>query len=141
MGNGCKHGNYIFEAGACCSGFLTSLLGGTKFQNMIYLSGGLRSNWQAKFANFETINPLTHGLTEQNEIQQWMIANVLKARLLVCYLEKQNPGGYNMAFEIGIARAANIPVFIVDEKQERYFEIVKQGCREFQTIEELIAAL
>ena len=42
-----------------------------------------------------------------------------------------------MAFEIGVATTLDIPVFIVDEKKDRYFEIVKSDCNEFESIEEL----
>jgi len=67
-----------------------------------------------------------------------MVANISTCDRVVAYLEKDNPGGYNMAFEIGVATTLDIPVFIVDEKKDRYFQIVKADCNEFESIDELL---
>ena len=108
---------------------------------MIYLSGGLHSGWQEKFNHLPVIDPRKHRLTDVIDIQKWMIDRIKEASIVVCYLDKQNPGGYSMAFEIGVASALNKPVYIVDKKQEKYFAITKASTREFDTIEELIEAI
>lgn len=105
---------------------------------MIYLSGGLHSNWQDKFQGLPVIDPRNHRLTDPTLIQDWMVANISTCDMVVAYLEEDNPGGYNMAFEIGVATTLDIPVFIVDEKKDRYFQIVKADANEFENIDELL---
>ena len=115
--------------------------GGRKIQNMIYLSGGLHSGWQQKFNHLPVIDPRKHGLTNPVDIQEWMVKKIKQASIVVCYLEKQNPGGYSMAFEIGVAVSLGKLIYIVDEKQEKYFTIAKSSALEFNSLDELINAI
>lgn len=107
----------------------------------IYLAGGMRSGWQDRV--IEAVNaaipegdvcfldPRKHGLGDPEAYTEWDISNIVTSCIVLAYLEKTNPGGANMALELGYAKGyakgRRLPVYIivVDEKQDKYFSMMR----------------
>lgn len=91
------------------------------YKPKVYLSGGLKSNWQQrvieKLGNkFIFFNPIDHELNNSDEYTTWDIHFLKGCDIIFAYMEKENPAGYGLAFEIGIAYALNKTIILVDEK-------------------------
>jgi nucleoside 2-deoxyribosyltransferase len=86
----------------------------------VYLAGGMRSGWQetvmAACPGVEWLDPRTHGLRDPKEYTAWDLQAVRDADVVFAYLEKSNPYGFNLAFEVGYAHALGKPIIFVDEK-------------------------
>lgn len=87
---------------------------------VIYLAGGLVSNWQdtvrRAVPDARFLDPRTHGLTAPDAFTAWDLAAIRKCDILFGYLETTNPGGYALSLEIGFAKALGKHVVLVDEK-------------------------
>lgn len=97
----------------------------------IYLAGGLRSNWQDRVREsvhrVEFIDPREHQLTDPRLYTFWDLHAIERSEWVFAYLEKDNPGGYALALEIGYAKGLGKRVLLVDEKpEERYFAMVRE---------------
>lgn len=104
----------------------------------VYLAGGFRTRWQDKikykFADkFIFLDPLTHNLIEGKEYTCWDTFFIKKCDLLFAYMERSNPSGYGLTYEIGYARALQKTIILVDEKSDsdenfkKYFQIVSNS--------------
>jgi nucleoside 2-deoxyribosyltransferase len=102
----------------------------------VFLSGGFKSNWQAKVIekcenNFTLYNPRTHGLPDSRKYTAWDIHHIKKSDIVFAYMENSNPSGYGLTFEVGMAYALNKTIILVDEKSpnddwfKKYFELVR----------------
>lgn len=119
----------------------------------IFLSGGFRSNWQQKVIDhlggkFVFFNPREHGLDESDMYTLWDIHFIKECDILFAFMESENPSGYGLAFEIGLAYALNKTIILVDERSTsdatfaRYFKIVhKPSGVIFNTLQEGIKLL
>lgn len=119
----------------------------------VFLSGGFKSNWQEKIENklsnkFNFFNPREHGLNNTAEYTIWDIYHVKECDIVLAYMEKTNPSGYGLAFEIGVAIGMNKTIILVDERSnddpqfEKYFYIIKEAATiTFKTIEEAVLFL
>lgn len=109
-------------------------------ETKVYLSGGMNeSNWQDKVINavgregYIFYNPRLHNLAHSKEYTIWDLFYVKNCDIVFAYMQKENPSGYGLTFEIGYAVALSKPIILVDERSEndtnfkRYFEIVKQS--------------
>lgn len=102
----------------------------------VYLAGGMRSGWQDVVAHelqgsVSLIDPRTHGLKDETNYTSWDILGVIHADLVFAYLESDNPSGVGMAFEIGYAKAAGIPIIFVeapDHPSSRYFGMCRASA-------------
>jgi len=98
----------------------------------VYLSGGMRSNWQDIFIEgypeIEFIDPRSHGLSDPKEYTKWDMEGVRKADLVIAYLEKSNPSGLGLAFEIGYAIGLGKPVIFENGKNDKYARILECAC-------------
>ena len=101
----------------------------------VFLSGGLRSDWQAKVIGqlgdkFLFFNPKEHGLEHSDLYTTWNIHFVKNCDIFFAYMEATNPSGYGLCFELGLAYAFNKTIILIDERSseddtfERYFKIV-----------------
>lgn len=95
----------------------------------IYLAGGLHSDWQnafiERYPTVEFIDPRDHGLALARE---YTVANKLGIRqsdLVVCYFERGNPSGLNLAYEVGYADGLGIPFILIDEKEDKYAAMLR----------------
>ncbi len=106
-----------------------------KYKAKIFLSGGFKSNWQAKVIKplnnkFIFFNPREHGLEHSDFYTTWDIHFIKECDILFAYMEKTNPSGYGLAFELGAAYSLNKTIILVDEKSEgepsfaKYFKIL-----------------
>ena len=106
-----------------------------KYLPKIYLSGGFRYNWQSKVINSLGdscifFNPREHQLESDKEYWTWDIHFVKECDIVFAYMEANNPSGFGLTFEIGLAYGLNKTIILVDEKSklevefERYFKIV-----------------
>lgn len=105
------------------------------YKAKVFLSGGFKSNWQAKVINtlqdeFVFFNPREHGLEHSDFYTAWDIHFVKECDILFAYMESSNPSGYGLAFELGIAYALNKTIILIDEKSDKddrfakYFKIL-----------------
>lgn len=106
-----------------------------KQKTKVFLSGGFKSNWQARVIQeldnqFVFFNPKEHGLTDAEHYTTWDIHFVKECDILFAYMEETNPSGFGLAFELGLAHAYNKTIIFVDEKSKhdstfaRYFKIL-----------------
>lgn len=95
----------------------------------IYLAGGFKSGWQDRvistYPQFEYLDPRSHGLTNPDAYTAWDLAAIKACDIVFAYLEKDNPGGYALALEIGYAKALDKIIILVNEKPaNRYLDMV-----------------
>jgi len=109
----------------------------------VYLAGGLKSGWQDRIKKRLSlegvvwIDPRNHNLTDQDQFTPVDIAGIEATDVLFAYLEKDNPGGYDLAFEIGYARALGKPVVLVLPEPRKYFRMpVAAADVVFESMEE-----
>lgn len=109
-----------------------------KKQN-VYLSGGFRANWQESVISelgdqFAFLNPRSHKLADAAQYWTWDIHFVRNCDILFAYMDKDNPSGYGLALEVGLALALNKTIILVDERSkvdpsfENYFRIIHRSA-------------
>lgn len=80
----------------------------------------MRGEWRARVKaavpSVEWLDPATHGLRDPKAYTAWDLQAVREADVIFAYLERSNPYGFNMAFEVGYAHALGKPIIFVDEK-------------------------
>jgi hypothetical protein len=86
----------------------------------VYLAGGFHSGWQddvmLKLSDFRFFDPRAHHLDNAQQYTEWDLGAIRQSDWIFAYLEKQNPGGYALALELGFARALSKKIVLVDEK-------------------------
>lgn len=77
---------------------------------VVYLAGGMRSNWQDKvkkaFPGIMFLDPRDHGAKEEAAYTAWDLTGVELADIVFGYIEKDNPNGAGLALEFGYAAKA-----------------------------------
>ncbi len=105
------------------------------YKAKVFLSGGFKSNWQQDVVDqlgndFLFFNPRSHGLDNSEQYTTWDIHFVKECDIFFAYMEKSNPSGYGLAFELGLAHAWNKTIILVDERSSsdesfaNYFKIL-----------------
>ena len=105
------------------------------YKAKVFLSGGFKSNWQATVIKelkdqFVFFNPREHGLEHSDFYTTWDIHFVKECDILFAFMEKTNPSGYGLAFELGVAYSLNKTIILIDEKSKddltfaKYFKIL-----------------
>lgn len=87
----------------------------------IYLSGGMRTDWQSKV---EKIEGVTFFDPRTDSPQNWTMSDfvredirlVKESDLVFLYMEKSNPTGYGAIWECAVAVENKIPIIAVWEK-------------------------
>lgn len=123
----------------------------------VYLSGGTHSNWQDKVIkgieerkkkdevahvhygrDISYVDPRRwKGRKNAREYLHLDFVGILGSRIVFAYLEKDNPSGVGLALEIGWACAKGKVVIFVNEKKDRYFNIVSEMVHvTFESLEE-----
>lgn len=101
----------------------------------VYLSGGLRSNWQQQVVDqigdqFVFFNPKAHRLVDPEQYWTWDIHFIKQCDIVFAFMDKRNPSGYGLALEVGAAYAYDKIIILVDEKSpankrfSKYYKIV-----------------
>lgn len=109
------------------------------YKPKVYLAGGFKSNWQEIVIKrcdnkFDFFNPREHGLESADLYSAWDIHFVRECDILFGYMERTNPSGYGLAFEVGLAHGLNKTIIMVDERSEtdaefaNYFRLVLHPC-------------
>jgi nucleoside 2-deoxyribosyltransferase len=101
----------------------------------IYLAGGFKSGWQDKIISLlpdtiEVYDPRSHKLSKPADYTKWDLDAIKQSDVVIAYMEKNNPGGYALALEIGYAKALGKSIFLIDEhddaQRQHYFEMVRE---------------
>lgn len=108
-------------------------------ETKVYLSGGInQSDWQGKLINevgtdgYVYFNPREHNLEHSKEYTIWDLYYVKNCDIVFAYMQKENPSGYGLTLEIGLAAALGKPIILIDEKSNhdpafnKYFKIVRE---------------
>jgi hypothetical protein len=102
---------------------------GPSTKRTLYLAGGMRSNWQAKviaeLPDWDVVDPRGHHLADERQYTYWDLQGVRKSTWVLAFLEASNPGGYNLAVEVGFAKALGRKIILVDEKSSVDFNVQK----------------
>ena len=107
----------------------------------IYLAGGMRSGWQDRVIEkikecygdemVEFLDPRSHGLKEPAEYTKWDMNAIENCDVVFGYMEKDNPAGMNLMYEMGYGKGLGKEVFCVDEKaaaderHDRYTKMIQ----------------
>ena len=116
---------------------------------LIYLAGGMKSNWQDKVMtachSHEFIDPRKHGLTSEKKYTDWDLSGVRASDLIIAYMDSENPSGYGLSLEVGYAHAYHKPIWYVCEDKtdrQRYFGMVRAcSTKLFDSLESAIKEL
>ena len=79
---------------------------------------------------FIFFNPREHKLESIEEYTTWDIHYIKECDIFFAYMEKTNPSGYGLCFELGLAYSLGKTIILVDEKSleddtfRKYFQIV-----------------
>lgn len=118
------------------------------YKPKVYLSGGFKSNWQKMVMdsisdNCIFFNPREHKLANSTEYWTWDVHFVKECDIIFAFMEVDNPSGFGLAFELGLAYGLNKTIILVDEKSkhhedfEKYFRIVSHSSIvRFDTLQE-----
>ena len=123
----------------------------------IYLAGGMKSGWQDEayqeiLVKAGTMNPDVgiffldprhHKATDPDAYTLIDLQWIRNSDLVFAYMEDTNPGGPNLALEIGYAHALGIPVIFVNER-EKYWgmaETVSVMCANLEEAAHIAANL
>lgn len=118
---------------------------------VVYLAGGMRSNWQDRVLEAIPgaiyIDPRRHDLKDEASYTAWDIKGVETADIVFGFMERDNPSGAGLATEFGFAYAKGKTLVYVEERDfphTRYFGMVRSLTgpdNHHATLEEGIQAL
>jgi hypothetical protein len=104
----------------------------------VYLAGGMRSHWQDIVigeleGTWNVIDPRCHHLADERQYTYWDLNGVSQSDWVLAHLESTNPGGYNLAVEVGYAKALGKHIILVDGKSDadetvRRYTGMLRGC-------------
>lgn len=103
---------------------------------MIYLAGGLKTNWQQ-----HVMDQVDAGYLDPMTIQHLPLAQVAATELqwldrcdaVFAYFEATNPTGHGLAAEIGYARALGKYIILVTDGEDRRVRWLQHLCDECAT--------
>lgn len=95
----------------------------------VYLAGGMHSDWQDIVKGacplIEFVDPRDHNIDHPGMYTPWDKHAIRNCDVLFAYLEKDNPSGMGMAYEVGYANGLGKTVVFVDAKQDEYAAILR----------------
>jgi nucleoside 2-deoxyribosyltransferase len=100
----------------------------------IYLAGGMRTEWRqyikTNMNDLEVtwLDPTESGLTKPKEYTFYDMACVESCDLILCYLEKTNPSGIGLAFEMGYAKGLKKKILFVNEQLDNKYTSILMEC-------------
>lgn len=114
----------------------------------IYLCGGF-GDWQDIVAkeirlmrpDADIFDPSEHKLHDPRDYTAQDLQAIAECDLVFAYMERTNPGYANLAFELGFAHAHAKKIILINEKGQRYAEMMHQIADNFGDIPSAIAAL
>jgi len=97
----------------------------------VYLAGGFSSGWQETVMGLvpgpDYYDPRNNSTSDPREYTALDMKAIEECDVVFAYLEKYNPVGYNLAFEVGYAIGLNKTVILVDEKHYGT-QMMRQVC-------------
>lgn len=115
----------------------------------VYLSGGFKTGWQEEVTaeilrlrpDVDIADPREHKMHDPAHYTKWNMKNIADCDLLFAYMEHDNPGIANVAFEIGYAVALGKVVVLINEKGQRFAEMMHQGADTYGDVAGALSAL
>lgn len=114
----------------------------------IYLAGGFVSGWQDSvkecvkhFEHVEFFDPREHKLHDSRDYTKRDLKAIDECDMVFAYMEADNPGWPNLAFELGYAHHAGKKIVLVNCKRRKYAEMLGAVSENFASLEAAIAAL
>ena len=115
----------------------------------MYLAGGFKSGWQDDVKDAillmrddaEFFDPRDQLMHDPKHYTAKDLAMIVECDLVFAYMEADNPGMANMAFEIGFAHAIGRKVILINEKGQRWAEMMHQVSDVYSDVEGALAAL
>lgn len=115
----------------------------------VYLSGGFKSGWQEDVTaeilrlrpDAEIADPREHRMHDPAHYSRWNMEQICDSDLVFAYLEHDNPGVANVAFEVGFAKALSKTIILINEKGQRFAELMHQASDVFGDVPSALAAL
>ena len=108
----------------------------------VYLSGGFFKSvggvpWQQyvierfKDEEVEFFNPKDYYKPWVKEEDDWFtrdIVEIADSAIMFGYMNEENPTGYGLAFEMGMAHSMGLDIIFVNEQKDRKWIMVNQGA-------------
>ena len=115
----------------------------------IYLSGGFKTGWQEDVTaeilrlrpDAEVSDPREHKLHDPIRYTAWNLTEICDCDIIFAFLEYSNPGGPNLAFELGYAHALGKKLILINEKGQRWAEMMHTVPDVFGDVVGALAAL
>ena len=118
----------------------------------VYLSGGMRSDWQDRVMeaepNAEYFDPRSHGLKNPFDYVAWDMRHVGMSTIVFAYVEAENPTALGLAAEVAAGSVEGKLIILVDEKSAtdekfaRYFTFIRVLAHEvYDNLEDGIVSL
>lgn len=115
----------------------------------VYLSGGFKTGWQEEVTgeilrlrpDAEIADPRENRFHDPAYYSKWNMKNIADCDLLFAYMEHDNPGIANVAFEIGFAAALGKKIILINEKGQRFAELMHQVSDTFGDVASALSAL
>lgn len=108
----------------------------------VYLSGGLKSNWQDKVMgrihdDVKFFDPREHDYLSPEDYTERDLEMIKNSDIIFAYIEKDNPMPIGLALEIGYASGiGNKFILLVNEKETDGYEIVEECAhKKFKKLE------
>ncbi len=101
----------------------------------IYLSGGMRGDWQDWVMNalrggdFKFIDPRQNNQSDSSKYTPWDLFGIDQSDIVLCYMEETNPSGAGLCIEAGYGIALRKHVVTVVEPSDRkYFDLLRTAA-------------
>ncbi len=100
----------------------------------VYLAGDTQSGWQARVCkaiqDLQLLDPSKEDLADPKELTRWGLQAIRKSDVVLAYLEKEDPNGHALAFELGYAKALGKTILLVQEhgagEEDKYLQTVRE---------------
>lgn len=115
----------------------------------IYLCGGFKTGWQ-DVVTAEVLrlrddaiitDPREHKLHDPGDYTEWNLKQIMESDIVFAYMESTNPGMANLAYELGFAHCLGKKIILINEKGQRWAEMMHQASDVFGDIAGALAAL
>lgn len=115
----------------------------------VYLCGGFKTGWQEEVTkeimrlrpDAEIADPRNNKFHDPSYYTQWNLKQILDCNIVFAYMEHDNPGMANLAFEIGFAHALGKVVVLINQKGQRWAEMMHQVSDTYGDVAGALAAL
>ena len=101
----------------------------------IYLAGGFVTDWQQSVKDalslhehVEFLDPRDEYVHDRRNYTPRNIEMIKECDMVFAYMEADNPGWANVAFQLGYAIALGKPCIFVNEKRRKYAEMLHTLC-------------